>query len=161
MDSEWTDDGEKRDREFRDKKLKGEDLRCPRRSTELRRGRRQGHAWGKVMGEDTMSFDTQESKGDDEHSCENGPDCKFRGKVEGGNKRKSKPDQPPKKKKAKKVALPPKRLRSTSPPNAKSSLRVKRSPQESSTREELKGECKCDEERTLLPGACETRDDSS
>jgi hypothetical protein len=97
-----------------------------------------------------MIFDTYESKGEDGHSCEDGSDCKFRGKVVGGKKRKGKPDHPPKKKKAKKVALPPKRSGSTSPPNARSSLRVPRSLQESSTREELKEERKCDEERTFL-----------
>jgi hypothetical protein len=106
--------------------------------------------WEKVKGEDTLNFGTHESKGEDEHSCEDGPDCRFRSSVEGGKQRKGKPDQPPKKKKAKKVTLPPKRSQGSSPPNARSSLCVQCSPQESSTREELKEERKCDEERTFL-----------
>jgi hypothetical protein len=106
--------------------------------------------WGKAKGDNTMSFDALESWGKDDHSCESGPDCKFRGKAEDGTKRKVKQSRSPKKKKAKKVAVPSKRSRRTSPPNAEPSLRVQGSPVESSAREELKGKCVCDEERTFL-----------
>jgi hypothetical protein len=106
--------------------------------------------WGKAKGDNTMSFDALEPRGEDDHSCDGGPDCKFRGKVEEGTKRKVKQSRSPKKKKARKVAVPSKRPRNTSPPNAEPSLRVQGSPEESSAREELKGKCVCDEERTFL-----------
>ena len=40
--------------------------------------------WGKAKGDNTMSFDALEPWGKDDHSCESGPDCKFRGKEEEG-----------------------------------------------------------------------------
>ena len=88
MDSEWADDGEKKDREFRDKRIERGGSPAPKEkhgaSSWTSSRTREGQMWGKVKGEDTMSFDTHESKGKDEHSCEDGSDCKFRGKVEGG-----------------------------------------------------------------------------
>jgi hypothetical protein len=87
-----------------------------------------------------MNFDAQGSEGEERHSCDEGPDCRFRSLGEGGKKREGKPTKPPKKKKAKKAALPPKRSGGPSHPIARSSLRIPGSPQGSSVKEEPKEE---------------------
>ncbi len=97
-----------------------------------------------------MNFDAQESEGEEGHSCDEGPDCKFRSLGEGGKRREGKPVKPPKKKKGRKAALPPKRSGGSLHPIAMSSLRVPRSPQESSVKEEPKEESLCEEERTFM-----------
>ena len=78
--------------------------------------------WGKAKGDDTMSFDALEPWGKEDHSCDGGPDCKFRGKEEDGTTRKVDLSLSPKKKKAKKVAVPPLKSRKSSPPKARPSL---------------------------------------
>ncbi len=84
MNDEWADDGEKREREVRDKRIERGGSPGPKEkhgaSSWTSSRTREGQMWGRVMGEDTMSFDAQEPKDDDEHSCEDGPDRKFRGK---------------------------------------------------------------------------------
>ena len=97
-----------------------------------------------------MNFDAQRSESDEGHSCEEGPDCRFRSLGEGGKKRVGKKVKPPKKKKAKKAALPPSQRGSSSHPIARSLLRVPRSPQESSVNQEQKEENFCGEERTFM-----------
>ena len=106
--------------------------------------------WGKSKGVDTSDFDEWESWGEENHSCEVWPDCKFLAKEKEGTKRKAKKSQSPKKKKTKKVAVPSKKPRIASPPIAESSVRAQGSPQESSEREESKEKCVCDEERMFL-----------
>ncbi len=98
-----------------------------------------------------MNFDSRMTQDKEDHTCEEEPDCKFRILDDGGKKNKGKPTKPPKKKKAKKDAQPPKRTGGSLPHNARSSLCVPSSPQESSGKGELMEEdSKCDEERTLL-----------
>ena len=106
--------------------------------------------WGKAKGDDTSDFDEMEPWGEDDHSCDGGPDCKFRGKEEEGTKRKAKKSRSPKKKKAKKVAVPSTIPRISSPSNAEQSSQAQSSPHVSSAREDLGGTSVCDEERQFL-----------
>jgi hypothetical protein len=154
MDSEWADDSEKKERVIRDKRIERGGSPPPKdkqgASSWTSSRTLEGQMWGKAKGDDTMSFDALKPWGKDDHSGDCGPDCKFRGKVDEGTGRKDKPSRSPKKKKAKKVAVPSKRTKKTSPPNAEPSLRVQGSPFESSAREEGKEKSVCDEERTFL-----------
>ncbi len=103
--------------------------------------------WGKAKGNDTSDFDEMEPWGKEDHSCDGGPDCKFRGKELEGTKRKAKKSRSPKKKKAKKAAVPSTIPRIMSPSNAKQSSQALGSPRASSAREDLGGTSVCDEER--------------
>jgi hypothetical protein len=150
MDSEWADDGEKKERVIRDKRIERGGSPPPKdkkgASSWTSSRTLEGQMWGKAKGENTLSFGALEPWGKDDHSGDCGPDCVFRGKVEQGTERKDKPSRSPKKKKAKKVAVPSKRPKRKLPLNAGPTLRVQDSPVESSARDELKGGCMCDEE---------------
>ncbi len=106
MNSEWDEDGEKKDREDSDKRVERGKPPAPKEkhgASSMKSSRTQeGKMWGEVRGENTMNFDPQMTPvvGGDDHSCEDGPDCKFRSLDEGEKKRKGKPFKPPKKKKA-------------------------------------------------------------
>ena len=110
-DSEWGGTQERRDRDDRDKRIERGGSPAPKEkqgaSSWTSSRTREGQLWGKVKGEETMNFDAQRSESDEGHSCEEGPDCRFRSLGEGGKKRVGKKVKPPKKKKAKKAALPP------------------------------------------------------